>query len=108
MGILDLGACMDSLLDFDGYVHNIDAFKVAVGCKILGAGREKKSDDIDLSVGVYLNKKTSEKVVKGDVLYTIFSNDENKTAQCRNLCSEAYEISPDKPQAKPLVYDIVQ
>ena len=94
--------------DFDGYVHNIDAFKVAVGCKILGAGREKKSDDIDLSVGVYLNKKTSEKVSKGDVLYTIFSNDENKIAQCRELCSEAYEISPDKPQAKPLVYDIVQ
>lgn len=94
--------------DREGFVHNIDAFKIAVGCKILGAGREKKSDDIDLSVGVYLNKKTSEKVSKGDVLCTIFSNDETKTAQCKGLCSEAYEISPEKPQEKPLVYGIVQ
>ena len=94
--------------DKDGYVHNIDAFKIAVGCKILGAGREKKSDDIDLSVGVYLNRKTSEKVSKGDVLYTIFSNDETKTAQCQELCNEAYEISSAKPQIKQLIYDIVQ
>lgn len=92
----------------DGYVHNIDAFNIALGCKILGAGREKKSDDIDLSVGVYLNKKTSEKVSKGDVLFTVYSNDDNKTSQCIELCNEAYEISDVKPEKKPLIYDIVQ
>lgn len=92
----------------DGFVHNIDALKIAVGCKLLGAGREKKSDDIDLSVGIYLNKKTSEKVSKGDVLCTIFSNDETKTSECIKLCNEAYEISSDKPQSKPLIYNIVQ
>jgi len=92
----------------DGYVHNIDAFNVAMGCKLLGGGREKKSDDIDLSVGVYLNKKTSEKVSKGDVIYTIYSNDETKTAQCEELCSKAYEICEKMPSKKPLIYDIVQ
>lgn len=92
----------------DGFISNIDAFNVAVGCKVLGAGREKKSDDIDLSVGVYLNKKTSEKVSKGDVLYTVYSNNADKTAQCIEYCNNAYEICDKPPLPKPLIYDIVQ
>ncbi len=92
----------------NGYVTNIDAYKVALGCKLLGAGRETKADTIDLSVGVFLNKKSGEKVEKGDVLYTIYSNDTNKTEQCRQLCDEAYEISDTKPQQKTLIYEIVQ
>ena len=42
----------------------------------MGASREIASKPIDLSVGVYLNKKCGEKVAKGDILYTIYSNDE--------------------------------
>lgn len=92
----------------DGFVENINAYKVALACKLLGAGREKKTDAIDLSVGVYLNKKSGEKVTHGETLYTIYSNDENKTAQCRCLCDEAYEIAAAEPPKKPLIYEIVQ
>ena len=92
----------------EGFVHFINAYKVALGCKLLGAGRETKVDKIDLSVGVFLNKKSGEKVSIGETLYTIYSNDNNKTEQCRKLCDEAYEISPEKPEEKPLIYDIVQ
>jgi len=92
----------------DGYVHFINAYKVALGCKLLGAGRETKADKIDLSVGVFLNKKSGEEVHIGDTLYTIFSNNKEKTKQCQELCNEAYEIYPEKPTTKPLIYDIVQ
>ncbi len=91
-----------------GFVTNIEAYKIAVGCKTLGAGREKKSDSIDLSVGVYLNKKSGERVEKGETLYTIYSNDDTKTAQCKELCDAAFEISETQPTKKPLIYEIVQ
>ena len=94
--------------DTNGYVENINAYKVALACKLLGAGRETKADQIDLSVGVYLNKKSGEKVDIGDVLYTIHSNDETKTQQCKELCDDAIKISKNKPPHKPLIYDIVQ
>lgn len=92
----------------DGYVENINAFKVALSCKLLGAGRETKEDKIDLSVGVYLNKKSGERVNKGETLYTIYSNDDAKTAQCKELCDEAYEIAAAEPPKKPLIYEIVK
>lgn len=91
-----------------GVVENIDAYKVALACKLLGAGREKKTDKIDLSVGVYLNKKSGEYVQKGETLYTIYSNDEAKTEACRTLCDEAFEIADYEPPKKKLIYEIVQ
>ena len=91
-----------------GYIANIDAYKIALGCKLLGAGRDKKSDSIDMSVGVYLNKKTGEKVEKGEVLYTIYSNDDAKTTQCKALCDEAYTVQQEKPAVKPLIYQIIK
>jgi len=70
----------------DGFVHNIDAFKIAYACKLLGAGRDKKTDPINYSVGIYLNKKSGEQVKKGDVLYTIYSNDQEKTKMAQKYC----------------------
>jgi pyrimidine-nucleoside phosphorylase len=41
---------------------------------MLGAGRQTKEDDIDLSVGIVLNKKVGDKVKAGESLLTIHSN----------------------------------
>ena len=94
--------------DKSGYVNKIDAYKVAYGCKLLGAGREKKTDDIDYSVGVYLNKKSGEFVKSGDTICTIYSNDENKTELCKKYCIEAFEYSEEKPQLKKEIYEIIK
>ena len=91
-----------------GYVSKIDAYKIAYGCKLLGAGREKKTDSIDYSVGVFLNKKTGEKVEEGNVLYTIYSNDEAKTAACQKYCDEAFEFTSEKPVMQKQIYKIVK
>ena len=91
-----------------GYVSKIDAYKIAYGCKLLGAGREKKTDSIDYSVGVFLNKKTGEKVEEGNVLYTIYSNDEAKTAACQKYCDEAFEFTSEKTVMQKQIYKIVK
>ncbi len=91
-----------------GYVHNIDAYKIAYACKILGAGRDKKTDPIDYSVGVYLNKKSGQGVNEGDVLYTIYSNDPEKTKIAQRYCDEAFDIAKDKPAHGNMIYKIIR
>lgn len=92
----------------DGYVENIDAYKVAYGCKLLGAGREKKTDSIDYSVGVYLNKKTGEKVTSGDILYTIYANDGEKAEECKKYCNKAYKFTTGQPASNKQIYAIIK
>ena len=91
-----------------GYVQNIDAYKIAYACKILGAGREKKTDPIDYSVGIYLNKKSGEGVNKGDILYTIYSNDSEKTKLAQMYCDEAFSINENKPSHNSMIYKIIR
>ena len=91
-----------------GYVDKIDAYKIAYGCKLLGAGREKKGDPIDYSVGVFLNKKSGEEVKEGDILFTIYANDEEKAKSCEKYCIDAYSISDVKPEKKNYIYLIVK
>ena len=64
----------DVLATSDGYVTKIDALAIGNAASLLGAGRLKITDDVDHSVGVVLNKKVGDKVSKGEVLATIYSN----------------------------------
>ncbi len=91
-----------------GFVHNIDAYKIAYACKILGAGRDKKTDPIDYSVGIYLNKKSGEGVNKGETLYTIYSNDMEKTKIAQKYCDEAFYINENKPTGNSMIYKIIK
>ena len=94
--------------DIDGYVQHIDALKIAYGCKLLGAGREKKTDDIDYGVGVFINKKTGDAVKAGETLCTIYSNDEKKTQSALKYCKEAFTLSDTKPVVHDLIYEIIK
>lgn len=99
---------VEVLSEEEGFVHKIDAYKIAYACKILGAGREKKTDVIDYSVGIYLNKKSGEFCKKGEVLYTIYSNDEEKIQLAKQFCERAFELLAQKPQKKDLIYKIIK
>lgn len=91
----------------EGFVHNIDALKIAKACKHLGAGREKKTDAIDYAVGVYLDKKYGEKVEKDEVIATIHTNKEELINEAQNLILEAFTIDNVNPPKQPLVYKII-
>ena len=62
----------------DGYIVRSDAEGYGTAALILGAGRNKKDDNIDKGAGIVLLKKTGDKVKKGDVVARLYSSDENK------------------------------
>ena len=58
-----------------GYVAAIDSSAVARAAFILGAGRAKSSDSLDMEAGVVLAVKRGDKVETGQTLATLFTND---------------------------------
>ena len=86
----------------DGYVSKCDALSVAKGCKVLGAGRDKKDDIINMAVGVVVKKKVSDAVKAGDVLAEIHADDNASLEQSLEWINKAYEISLD-PVPKPVL-----
>ena len=62
----------------DGKIIKLDAYTVGKMSVYLGAGRIRKEDDIDKSVGFVFNKKVGAKVTKGEILGYIHANNEDK------------------------------
>lgn len=90
-----------------GYVNHIKALEIAKATKLLGAGRTLKTDDIDYSVGIYLNKKTGEAVQKGDILFTIYANDLKNIDETTQKAKDAFVIEDSlKPQAAS-IYKVI-
>ena len=62
----------------NGSIAKLPAKEIGEMACFLGAGRIDKSDKIDYSVGLVLNKKVGDIVETGEVLAYIYSNDEEK------------------------------
>lgn len=92
----------------DGYITKIHAEAFGLIAMELGAGRATKESEIDLAVGIVLNKKRSEKVKKGDVLAYIHSNSEEKIEKARKSILENIVIEDSYDLNIPLIYDIVR
>jgi len=90
-----------------GYVTQVDAYKIAMAAFELGAGREKKTDSIDLAVGVVTHVKVGDRVEAGAPLVTIHANDAAKMPACRILIEQALVYSDTPVDALPLFYDTI-
>ena len=90
----------------DGFISKLDALAVAKACKLLGAGRDKKSDNIDFGAGCVLKKKTGDKVQKGEIILTLYYNDvkTEKLEEAKNSALKAFEYSNAKPKMEELIY----
>ena len=76
-----------------GTINRLDAEEVGELAVFLGAGRIQKEDTIEPEVGIRLEKKTGDKVEKGDILAYIYSNSKDKAEQAVNKLREIYLIT---------------
>ena len=59
----------------EGYISHMDALKLGIASMHMGAGRLKKEDPINYSVGIVLNKKTNDYVKINDTLCYLHMDD---------------------------------
>jgi len=91
-----------------GYLKQVHARTIGETSVELGAGREKKGDAIDHAVGIIVHHKVGDKVDKGETLFTVHANDEQKCQQALHRLREAVTFSIDPVPPLPLFYDVVK
>ncbi len=94
--------------EIEGYISKIDSQNIGVIAMDLGAGRATKDDNIDLAVGIVLNKKRGDKVFKGETLAYIHANDENKIEKATKSIIASYHIRRENIKSVPLIYGIIK
>ncbi len=91
----------------DGYIATMDTEKIGICAVILGAGRETKDSQIDMSAGIVLRKKTGDKICKGDTLAVLHTNNADAISSARDCFGKAITISDKKAELSPLIYSII-
>ncbi|MDE6699831.1 MAG: pyrimidine-nucleoside phosphorylase, partial [Acetatifactor sp.] len=81
----------------DGYVQHIACDEVGVCSLILGGGRETKESELDLAVGLVLEKKVGDFVKAGEPLAYLHGNDEDKCQAAEKRFLQAYVIDDERP-----------
>lgn len=91
----------------NGYISKINAKEIGKIAGFLGAGREKKEDSIDYSVGIVLNKKVGDKVEKDEVIAYIHSNDVKKMEEAVERVRKTVKISKEIIRENNVILEII-
>ena len=91
----------------DGFVERINAQEIGICSLILGGGRETKDSQIDPAVGLVFSKKVADPVKKGDLLATIYGNDEEKVKQAVKHFKENFHIAKDQPEKPQMIKQVL-
>jgi pyrimidine-nucleoside phosphorylase len=91
----------------NGFVSEIDSLELGLTSILLGAGRQKIDDVIDMKAGILLKKKVGDTVETGDTLAVFYTDREEVLSTARERIMKAFRITLSKPDSKPLVLDIV-
>jgi len=92
----------------DGYVSHIECDEIGMVSLTLGGGRVTKESEIDLSVGLILEKKVGDRVKTGDVLARIYASDPEKESAALQRFEGTYEISESAPEQRDIIIDSIE
>ena len=92
----------------NGYVQSMNAKEIGKIVCDLGAGRIRKEDNIDNTVGIILNKKVSDKVEKDDLLVTIYANSKEKKKKKKKNLLEVIKIENKEIEKPKMILEIMK
>jgi pyrimidine-nucleoside phosphorylase len=95
--------CTNIKANIRGYIQKIDSRLIGESAMLLGAGREKKESEIDLSVGIILKKKVGSKVNINEDLAEVYYNDSKNLKETKNKLFSSFVIGDKKPKKLPLI-----
>jgi len=101
--LLPLAKNRREILASDSGYLKVDALLLGTACAELGGGRLKEDDNIDHTVGITLEKRTGDKVEKGEVIAVEYSNDKKSS-----LVEKAFIVEKKKVEKEPLVFEVIE
>ncbi len=91
----------------NGYISKMNAEAIGLSAMELGAGRKTKEDKIDYTAGIILNKKSGDRIYVGDILATLFTNNESALRNSENLFLSALSFTDTAPDKQKLIYKMI-
>ena len=91
-----------------GYISRVDCEGYGESALLLGAGRNKIDDEIDYAAGIILNKKTGDKIEKGEVIATLYTNNENSLSEATERLSRVTIISDERLPKGKLILKVIE
>jgi len=86
-----------------GFMTALDALLIGRAAVALGAGRDKKGDQVDLSAGILLHKKPGDAVLAGEPVAELRYADPARLQTAVPLATQAVGIGEQPPVDEPLV-----
>ena len=90
-----------------GFIGAMDSAELGRAAILLGAGREKKGDAVDLTAGIKIHKRCGEAVDVGEVLATLHYGSNTDPAPASRLVLRSVQINESKPRSPQLIAGIV-
>jgi len=90
-----------------GYLSQIHARIVGETAVDLGAGRQKKGDQINHAVGIEILREVGDRIEQGDDLFIIHAADQVSFDRASERLISAHKWSDSTVDPLPLVYDII-
>lgn len=107
-GYTDAKYITEVLSPCDGYIASSNAEGMGITAMMLGAGRAKKTDVIDMQAGIIQSARVGDKVKKGDVIAKLMSNTVKDHAPIAENWLASITFSDAPPKQQELVYDIIR
>ena len=91
-----------------GYVYNIDAKEIGKLACSLGAGRIRKDDKIDKSVGIVLLKKVGDLVSKDEVIAYLHINKPGQLEKAKEEVKQIIKIRNEKQEKLKTIIKVIK
>ncbi len=91
----------------EGYLNSIDVLELGIIARDLGAGRVRKEDDIDYSVGLVMYKRVGDRIKKGEKVADIHASSAASAEEASVRLLKSFEIKQSEVRIQPLILDVV-
>lgn len=91
----------------DGYIKTVDAKEVGESSVMIGAGRAKKGDQINLAVGIMVMIKIGDNVQNGDRIFDVHVDKKSDFDLVFEKLRHAVEISDEPVDPPPCFWDVI-
>ena len=90
-----------------GFLTATHCREFGVALAMLGGGRGKKEDRIDLGVGLEFHKRIGDRVHSGEKLVTIQYNSDTRLAEAKDLIASSFIILDNAPPVPALIRRVI-
>ncbi len=91
-----------------GWLSGVATESIGHAAGTLGAGRRRKGDEIDPSVGIELTAKLGDEVPAGELIGRVYARSENDAERAERAVRDALRWSREAAAAPELVYEVLE